>query len=133
MKRLSEEDINEINNDEGFDSWYQGIFREAYGVPNDMKEEAVYIRWSMGGASGGNCWGDDAEYFEGDEKPDFVVLEKALMKIVPTLSFLHFKEIERNITSSSKSDYEYYGNYQDWEINFIPLSTIYKVLEKLGY
>lgn len=133
ITHLTKSDIEEINNSKSFDSWYQGIFTEPFGVPNDMKETVVYMRWCTGGASGGSCYGDDLEYFVGEGEPDFVVLDKVLEKIVPTLSFLHYKEIKRSIISTEESDYQYYGNYNDWDICFIPLSTIYEILDRLGY
>ncbi len=137
IMELTQDDINEINNSGEFDSWYQGIYKEAYGVPNDMKEHAVYMRWNTGGASGGasggSCWGDEAEHYDGDDEPDFVVLTKVLEKVCPTLSFSHYKKIENLITSNYETDYEYYGNYTDYQIKFIPLSEIYNCLVQLGY
>ncbi len=133
ITHLTEEDIKKINDSKDFDSWYQGIYKEAYGVPNDMKEMSVYKRWKKSGADGGSCWGTDAEYYEGDPEPDFVALDKALAIIAPTLTHLHYREIERAVISSDTTDYHYYGNYDDWGICFIPLPTIYAILEKLGY
>jgi hypothetical protein len=132
--KLTEDDIKEINNSEGFDSWYQGIFKEPNGVPDTMKDTCIYMRWNTGGVSGGSCWdSSNPQPYEGEDEPDFIVLEKALQKIVPTLSFLHFKEIERAIVSTEDSEYNYYGNHDDYEIKYLPLPVLYTLLEKLGY
>lgn len=134
MYYLTEQDIKEINESGEFDSWYQGIYKEGFGVPNDVKDVCVYKRWSIGGVSGGSCWdSSNPQPYEGDEEPDFVVLDKALMKIVPNLSFLHYKEIERMIISTETSEYHYYGNRDEWGVAYIPLPLLYQKLESLGY
>lgn len=137
MIRLTDLDIKEINESKDFDSWYQGIYKEAFGVPDKMKDMAIYMRWSTGGASGGSCWDteedDGAQPYDGESEPKFIVLDKVLAKIVPTLTFSDYREIEKCIISTETSEYHYYGNYDDWGIKYLPLPVLYKKLEELGY
>ena len=134
MTHLTEEDIKLINGSGEFDSWYQGIYKEANGVPNDMKDIAIYMRWNTGGVSGGSCWeSSDPQPYDGEDEPDFKVLDMVLAKLAPSITYLHYKEVEKLIISTETSDYHYYGNYDEYEIKFLPLPVLYKLLEKLGY
>lgn len=134
MRHLTLEEIQEINASGEFDSWYQGIYKEATGVPDNMKDIAVYMRWNTGGVSGGSCWdSSDPQPYDGEGEPDFKVLDVVLAKLAPNITHLHYKEIERAVISTETTDYHYYGNYDDYEIKFISLPVLYNLLEKLGY
>lgn len=124
--KLTSKDIIEING-KVLDSWNEGVFTEPSYIPIAVKEPVVYMRWVSSGASGGDCWGDEAEYFTGD-KPKFNVLELTLEKIKPGLTYLEFKKVEGAIESNFESNYEYYGNYDDYSIEWITLSKIYEIL-----
>jgi hypothetical protein len=127
MKRLTEEDIVEINNSKGIDHWLSGIFKEPFGVPNEEKRLLVYSRYETGGYSCGNCWGDSAEPYV-NEKPDnhFKVLDLVLEKIAPTITYLEYKKITELIHSNTQTDWEYYGNSTDWAIEYIVLEELYE-------
>jgi hypothetical protein len=126
MSRLTEEDIREINN---IDGWCQGIFKEPNWIPTSIKDYVVYQRYETGGMGGGSCWDDsDPSPYSTDERPNFDVLDAVLKKIAPDVSYLKYKEIEKRIVSKNETEYEYYGNSTDWEVKFIVLEDLYKLL-----
>ncbi len=131
MSRLTEADIKEINS-KVKDSWNEGIFKEPNWIPTDIKEPVIYMRWNTGGVSGGSCWDDsDPQEYYGDSKPRFTVLDLVLKKLRPDLSYLDYKLVEGLIRSNTGTRYEYYGNYDDYEVEFIVLSDLYKLLDTL--
>lgn len=126
MGRLTEDDIKEINR---IDGWYQGIFKEPNWIPTNIKDYVVYQRYETGGYSGGACWeGCVAEPYEVSEVPNFDVLDAVLKKIAPDVSYLQYKRVEKFITNSSETEYEYYGNSTDWAVRFIVLEDLYELL-----
>ncbi len=130
--KLTEEDIKEINSKVA-NSWDEGVFKEPNWIPNNIKELVIYMRWSPGGVSGGSYW-DDSDpqpYYNRDPKPKFTVLDLVLKKLKPEISYLEYKEVEKLIHSNTETDWEYYGNCTDYEIEYIILSDLYKLLEKL--
>ena len=123
---LTKEDILQINKEAPSD---QGIFKEPWGIPVHIKEHVVYMRWNTGGMSGGNCWGDDPHSYRGDSKPIFKALDLVLKKLKPDVTFLQFRELNDLIHTNRETQYEYYGNSDDYEIEYIILSELIKKLE----
>jgi hypothetical protein len=123
---LSKQDIEDINKECPSD---QGIFREPYGIPTHIKEHVIYMRWETGGMAGGNCWGDDAYFQEGEPKPKFKVLDILLKRVKPNISLLEFRELEELIHTNHETKYEYYGNSEDYEIEYIILSEFLNKIE----
>lgn len=126
--RLSEQDIKEINGSIS-DSWNQGVFTQPSWIPNDIKEPVIYMRYVESGYSGGNCWGDEAEYFDGEKEPKFEALDAVLLKIAPKITYLMYRKIDDLIQSSDHIEWEYYGNRNDYAVRFIVLSDLYELLE----
>jgi hypothetical protein len=124
--RLTQEDINEINKTVG-DYWNEGVFREPNYIPVHIKEHVIYMRWVKSGYAGGSCYDTNAEYFERN-KPEFTVLDLVLKKVCPNISYLQYREVERLIHTNEETEYEYYGNSDDIEVNYIILSDLYKLL-----
>lgn len=132
--RLTPEDIEQINKNcpSEWEIDSQGIFVEPYGVPEKYRgQQLVYMRWSPGGISGGSCRedSDPQPYSNSNSKPSFTCLDMVLRVIYPEISYLEYKEIESKIINSEETDYEYYGNCTEYEMIFIPLETIYKILK----
>ena len=128
-KVLSEADIEEINNDPSIDGWREGIFTQPTYIPVHIKTPVIYQRYETGGVSGGSCWEDsDPQPYSVDERPPFKVLDLVLRKICPDISYLKYREIEGLIHTNSESEYEYYGNSTDWEVKYIILEDLYKLL-----
>ena len=135
MKRLSEEQIKDINK-LAPNEWQeneQGIFKQPYGIPVHVKEPVIYCRYETGGYSGGSCW-DDSDprpYSKDTPKDKMKVLDLVLKEIKPDITFLQFREIEKLIKTNSETEYEYYGNCTDFEIEYIILSELYAYIEGL--
>lgn len=132
---LTKEQITEINKRAPME-WQeneQGVFVEPFGIPSSIKEPVVYMRWHTGGVSGGSCWdSSNPQYYKSEkDKPRFEVLDLVLRELKPDISFLDFREIEKLIQSSEKTEYEYYGNYTDFAMEWIVLSDLINLLEKL--
>lgn len=127
--KLTEDQITKINNECPSD---QGIFFQPNGIPVDIKEHVVYMRWETGGWRGGGYRdGAIARPYTSDEpKPKFKALDLVLKELKPNISFLEFREIEELIRTNHESESEYYGNSTDYEIEFIVLSELITVLEK---
>jgi hypothetical protein len=108
----------------------QGVFTEPYGISNHIKEPVIYMRWHVGGLQGGSCW-DDSDprpYTVNTPKPEFTVLDLVLRELMPNITLLQFRKVLRLVEGTHKTDYEYYGNCTEYEIEYIVLS---KLIEKL--
>lgn len=128
MQRLTEEQIKEINNECPYN---QGIFFEPYKFPNHLKgQRLLYSRWKTGGYAGGNCWNDNEPtyYHEDEPKDNFIVLDITLKLLKPDMTFLEYREIERLIENDDYCEYEYYGNSNDYNIEYLPLEKLYQHL-----
>ena len=136
VMELSKEQIAKINKLSPM-QWQgnkQGIFTEPYGIPNHIKEPVIYMRWETGGTSGGSCWeNSNPQHYKSEKgKPKFECVDLVLKELMPNISFLQFREIEKLIQSSQKTDCEYYGNSTDFEIEFIVLSELISKLEEFS-
>jgi len=126
---LTKEQIDQINEKCPYN---QGIFTEPYAIPHIIKEPVIYMRWELGGYSGGSCWNDnEPTRYSGEVKPNFEVLDIVLKELSPNITYLQYKDIEKLIQSDEKSEWEYYGNSTDWGIQFIILSELITLLKTL--
>ena len=125
---LTQEQIDKINAESPCE---QGVFIEPYGIPDDIKEPVVYMRWETGGVSGGTCWdSSNPRYHPSDSGcPKFKVLDLVIMEVDPNMSYLKYREIEDLIQSSEDTEYRYYGNRTDFEMKFIILSDLIEILK----
>ncbi len=133
MKKLTEEQIEKINNLSPMD-WQvneQGVFTEPYGIPVHIKEPVIYCRYGTGGVSGGSCWdsSNPQPYHLEEPKDKMKVLDLVLTELCPNISYLQYKKVEKLIQETWKTEYEYYGNSTDFDIQYIVLSDLYKLLE----
>ena len=132
---LTKIQIEKINK-EAYQEWgesEQGIFNQPSGIPVDVKDNVIYMRWLKSGMRGGNyITPGEAEYFENIE-PEFEVLELVLLELKPDLSFLQFRKLKRDIEklihrNDDEGEREYYGNCKDFEIIYIKVSDLIKYL-----
>lgn len=131
---LTKEQIDRINKAAPM-KWQeneQGIFTQPWGIPDDIKEPVIYMRWEKGGVNGGSY--DDSSnpqpyVCEGGE-PKFDVLDLTLKELCPHITYLQFREIENLIKSNEKTEWEYYGNRTDFGIKFIVLSDLINYLNE---
>jgi hypothetical protein len=135
MERLSEEQIKEINKlaPNEWQTNEQGIFTQPFGIPVHIKEPVIYCRYESGGVSGGSCWdsSNPQSYTRDAPKDKMKVLDLVLKAVKPDITFLQFREIEKMIHTNSETEYEYYGNSTEFEIEYIVLSELYAFLEGL--
>lgn len=99
-----------------------------YWTHEDGYEDRFQVKSIIGGASGGNCWGDDAREFGREEEKFLDDLDNFLEEYFPTIPFLIYKKLMKTITISEKSEYEYYGNYTIYQIKTILFKDLFKFL-----
>jgi hypothetical protein len=110
----------------------QGIYVQPYGIPVNIKEHVIYKRWYKGGYKGGNCWDDTEPYWvEGEDEPNFEILDIVLKELKPNITYIQYKEIENLIHENTTYGDEYYGNSSEDGIKYIILSQLEKYLNKL--
>lgn len=130
---LTAEEIKEINknapNDWGQNE--QGVFLQPNGIPVEIKTHVIYMRWRTGGVSGGSCWesSDPQRYTEYEGEPEFAVLDLVLEKLKPNISYLQYKKITSLFHTNNETEWEYYGNCTDYDIKYIILSDLIKLLK----
>ena len=106
----------------------QGIFTEPYGV-EFIKEPVVYMRYESGGFSGGNCWDSTKpRHYVNNDIPNFEVLDLVLQELMPSVSYLQFKQISKLEHSTEQNEWEYYGNSTEYEIKYIILSELEELI-----
>jgi hypothetical protein len=95
-----------------------------------FNETYIGIKWEVGGASGGNCWGGEAHSYWNDnpEIPDFAALDNLLAEICPTITYLQFRKLEKLIESDSYTESEYYGNYTEYSIRKLSFEKLWNFL-----
>jgi hypothetical protein len=126
---MTTEDILEINSKCPND---QGIFFQPTMIPVNIKEHVIYTRYETGGMTGGGCWGGNLYHCEEDEPKDkWMVLELVLEKLMPNITFLQYKKIERLIHDNSETNHTYYGNSTDWKVEYIILSELEQLILNL--
>lgn len=94
----------------------------------DVYNGEISVKWSIGGASGGDCWGSEAEYSAiREDEPDFTKFENIIQKFNPNINFLKFKNLQKDLVKT-REDYEngYYGNYTEYMIKYVLLEDLYK-------
>lgn len=103
----------------------QGIFIEPYCIPTHIKEPVIYSRYEIGGYSGGSCWNDSnpRPYTSIPPTNKMEVLEILLKYTKPDISFLEFRRlISQHLKTNQETEYEYYGNSTEWEVEYITIS-----------
>jgi len=131
---MTKEEIAELNAEflKKYNTYDQGVYVEPYGIPTNIKEPVVYMRWSPGGVSGGSCWdSSNPQDYTNDDKPEFLILDFILKKLKPNITYLDYKELDKLVKKSSETQWEYYGNCTKWDITFIELSKLEKFLNHL--
>jgi fido (protein-threonine AMPylation protein) len=127
---LTSEQISEINSKCPEE---QGIFSEPFGIPSSIKEPVVYVRWEIGGMCGGGYHENSYRhpYQTYSTRPSLVVIDLIIKELGLELTYSQFQEIEKLVqdNESVSDDSDYYGNYSDWNINYILLSDLLSLLE----
>jgi hypothetical protein len=125
---MEQEIIEKINNTCPED---QGIFVQPSGIPTTIKGPVVYMRYPTGGMTGGGYHENDYKHpFTIDERPSFKVLDLVLQELKPGITYLQYKQVEELVyNENGETDNEdYYGNYTDYEINYVILEDLEQLL-----
>lgn len=111
----------------------QGIFVEPNGIPTHIKEPVIYTRWIKSGFSGGGYGGEHTAQPFTSEPPEnrFKILDIILEKLKPNISYLQYKKIMELWDENNYSVNQYYGNFDDYVIKFMPLSVLEQYLETI--
>lgn len=135
MNILTEEQIGKINEELNTRPWMddgQGIITEGAGVPSHIKEQCIYRSYNSGGTSGGSCWDtSNPRSYTIDEVPEWKSLKMALDIVAPGYTEDDLKMVESIAQEDTITDRQYYGNYDDYQIDYIPLSRFYAVVKRL--
>ncbi len=126
---LTSEQIEKINN--ACPSSEQGIYIQPYGIPVNVKEYVIYSRWKSGGYSGGSCWdSSNPQPYENETPKDyFKVLDLVLKELMPSVTYLQYKEISALVHTNEEIEREYYGNSTEYKIEYIVLKDLINLLE----
>lgn len=98
-----------------------------------IRDNSISISWTVGGRTGGNCWGGEAnESVTAESEPEFESLDLILTEICPHISFLQYKKLTREmVKAEGKAESEYYGNYYDKAIKSVDLTELEKYLKTI--
>ncbi len=129
---LTEKQIKDINNKCPYN---QGIFKEGNGIPTHIKEPCIYSRY-VSVSKPGSCWDDEntinEEYYHNIPKDHFKVLDLTLAVLRPNITTLEYNMIKGLIDDNTDTEYGYYGDFEEYKVEFIKLSDLYEALNKLN-
>jgi hypothetical protein len=96
-------------------------------------EDTLSVKWVTGGITGGNCWGDSAEYaVTAEPEPEFRDLDVILEAVVPNISFVAYKKLVNELVETdSDTEYEWYGNYTHYAQKKVNLLDLYNQLKTM--
>lgn len=88
--------------------------------------------WTTGGMTGGDCWGNEAEWLvDASPEPEFVDFDTIIEHFLPEISHLAYKRLARSlIHTDTYTDSEYYGNYYTRAEKWVDLEEMYKLLSR---
>lgn len=129
---MKQEIITQINDDCPSD---QGVFLQPNGIDTKIKGLVIYSRYVSGGVSGGSCWGTKHYRFSRTQPSNHMqVLDNVLGVLAPKLTYLHYRKINditHRVDTSDGGDY--YGNVDEYVIDYVILAELETLLEELGY
>ena len=96
-----------------------------------IKEGIISVDWTIGGITGGSCWGTSADNpVTADPEPEFEELDKILAEICPNISFLQYKRLcQAVIKTKEETENCYYGNYYEKRIKSFSIAELEKYLK----
>ena len=109
---------------------------------NDSVEEAlgnsgiVGVAWQIGGARGGNCYGDEAEAYTVEEPNirELYLLDDIISDLFPDLKYMQYRKIMQMtpIHHKTTGNYEYYGNRTEYYVKYIKVVELVSAFDTLG-
>jgi len=105
----------------------------SYELKNFIKDKKLRAltssSWTSGGITGGNCWGGEANQAVSTEEPARLTeLDNFLELHFPAITFLQYRKIEEHIKIYEYSQSEYYGNYTENSMYYIPFDKLAETL-----
>lgn len=86
--------------------------------------------WTVGGRTGGNCWGDEANInIEAEAPKEIDILDSFLEREFPEISFLKYKKLMQKAMTEQFTVSEYYGNYTEYCMKYILVDDVLDFLE----
>lgn len=120
FEKIAEESLRGLND-------YASSYSEHDGFTID--DGVIVQKHISGGASGGNCWGDDARYFRNEKSAEeFLPLDRILLAVAPEITYLKYREVQNLIVEGNDHDHEYYGNYTDYLTYSLDVRKLYDLL-----
>lgn len=91
-------------------------------------------RWTTGGLTGGNCWGNNADVpVSASPEPEFHDLDSILEHLCPGISFMQYKKlIQEVVVTREGTETEYYGNYYHYAEKCVYLASLESYLIQKG-
>lgn len=128
---------HEIDTDPYLPFSLDSLYRYAREKPKTKDKEPILVQyWSTGGVSGGSCWdSSDPQPYTSNEGPPlaFESLDKLLMAVCPTISFLQYRVLSgKVIESGEETEYEYYGNCTCYAYQLVRVKRLYEELVAMG-
>lgn len=109
---------------------------------DDSIEERLYksniigVAWHISGASGGNCYGGEAEKYSVEEPSikELYLLEDVLSELFPDLKYSEYRKIMELTPFESKitGSYEYYGNCTNYYVKYIKVDKLVSAFYQTG-
>ena len=99
-------------------------------------KKGLYVEWSTGGVSGGNCWneGGHRSYSSNEEPEELTALDEILNHFCPQITFLQFRLLSNKLVKfSSRTESEYYGNSTNYSSKYILLEELYEYMNKNNF
>lgn len=88
--------------------------------------------WIIGGRSGGTEWNNGANASLDAEEPQYVhLLDEFLIKFMPNISFLQYKNLTHFFNSTTWVENEYHGNFVEYKCCYISFDDIAEVLYRI--
>ena len=124
--------LNDIQSDLFFGQFdnAEAAVRDMYKDRNDVPVVSLARVFDIGGITGGNCWGDEADIFRYgyDDASKFEELDDLLVIYAPDINITQRNRIEEMVQTEGYIEYEYYGNSSHKMLKLIPLSEIHDFL-----
>lgn len=97
-----------------------------------FEKEHLFYAYETGGVSGGSCWesSNPQPYVEDGKDTGFIILEWVVEHFAPDLTFLQFQKLSREVLQFDHTEYEYYGNRTEYCVQYIPIETVLKFINK---
>ena len=96
------------------------------------KDDLIFSTYiNTGGLSGGSCSDEPPEPYTSNEKQDFSDLKNYLKKLNVNLTDSQFKNLVSKFHEGEYSEYDYYGNRDDYKVSYLSAKEIYDYLNSI--